>query len=66
LEGKARKEATMSDEEWDILDRKTLGTIRLCLGPSMAFNITEAKTTKALIIAMAKLYENPHPQIRYF
>lgn len=29
MEGKAKKEAMMFDEEWDIIDRKALGTIWL-------------------------------------
>ena len=36
---KAKHPATMKDEEWEVLDRKALGTIRLCLASSMAFNI---------------------------
>ena len=32
LGGKANKPTSMTDEEWEILDRKALGTIRLCLG----------------------------------
>ena len=66
LKGKAKKEATMSDEDWDILDRKALGTIRLCLAPSVAFNITEAKTTEALMTALAKLYEKPSASNKVF
>ena len=31
LEGKTKKLIAMSDEDWDILDRKALGTIRLHL-----------------------------------
>jgi hypothetical protein len=60
------KEAMMSDEEWDILDRKVLGTIQLCLAPSMVFNITEAKTTKALMTNLVKLYEKPSTSNKVF
>ena len=45
LEGKMKNQGSMSIEEWDLLDRKALGSIRLCLAPSVAFNITKAKTT---------------------
>ena len=31
LSGKTKKPMTMIDVEWEILDRKALGTIRLCL-----------------------------------
>ena len=37
--------AAMKDEEWEVLDRKALGTIRLCLDSSVAFNILKEKTT---------------------
>jgi hypothetical protein len=35
----------MKDEEWEVLDRKALGTIQLSLEASMAFNISKEKTT---------------------
>ena len=47
------------DEEWEILNRKDLRTIRLSLAASMAFNISKEKTTKGLMDALAKLYEKP-------
>ena len=43
LEGKTKNQASMSNDEWDLLDRKALESIRLCLAPSVAFNITKAK-----------------------
>ena len=36
---KAKQPAAMKDEEWEVLDRKELGTIRVCLASSRAFNI---------------------------
>ena len=66
LEGKAKKPTTISDEEWDILDRKALGSIRLCLAPSVAFNITKAKTTVDLMVTLAKLYEKPSASNKVF
>jgi len=59
LEGVAKKPTTMADEDWELLDRKALGTIWLCLAPSMAFNITKVKTTSELMKDLAKLYEKP-------
>ena len=56
---KASKATSMTDEEWEILDRKALGTIRLCLVASVAFNISKEKTMIDLINALAKLYEKP-------
>eukprot|EP00253_Pinus_taeda_P009617 PITA_09617 len=44
-----RKEKTptdMEDEEWNLLDRKALRTIRLCLAASVTFNISKETTTK--------------------
>ena len=49
----------MSNDEWDLLDRKALGSIRLCLTPSVVFNITKVKTTEDLMKTLATLYENP-------
>jgi hypothetical protein len=66
LSGVAKKPTAMKDEEWEILDRKALGTIRLSLAASVAFNISKEKTTKGLMDALAKLYENPRHRIRYF
>jgi hypothetical protein len=49
----------MKDKEWDILDRKALGMIRLSLAASVAFNISKEKTMKDLMDVLAKLYEKP-------
>ena len=58
--GKKEKQSTaMKDEEWEVLDRKALGTIRLCLASSVAFNISNEKTTKGVMSALSKLYEKP-------
>ena len=56
----------MSNDEWDILDIKALGSIRLCLAPSMPFNITKAKTTEDLMKTLATLYENPFTSNKVF
>ena len=37
---KAKQPVAMKDEEWEVLDIKALGTIRLCLA-SVAFNISK-------------------------
>ena len=57
LSGVAKNSTAMKDEEWEILDRKALGMIRLSLPASMAFNILKEKTMKGLMDALAKLYE---------
>ena len=55
LSGVAKKPTTMKDEEWEILDRKALGTIRLSLAASVAFNILKENTTKNFMDALAKI-----------
>jgi hypothetical protein len=37
--GIAKKSTTMKDKEWDVLERKAMGMIRLSLEASVAFNI---------------------------
>ena len=57
---------TMSDEDQDILDRKALGTIQLCLAQSMTFNITKVKTTKELMETLTRLCEKPSTSNKVF
>jgi hypothetical protein len=66
LGGVAKKPTAMKDEEWEILDRKALGTIRLSLAASVAFNISKEKTTKGLMDTLAKLYEKPSASNKVF
>ena len=40
---KAKQPVAMKDEEWEVLDRKALGTIQLCLASSVASNISKEK-----------------------
>ena len=47
LGGKIKQSATMKDEEWEVLDRKELGTLQLFLASSMDFNISKEKTTES-------------------
>ena len=46
---KEKQPAAMKDEEWEVLDRKELGTIRLCLASSVAFNISKEKTIEGVM-----------------
>jgi hypothetical protein len=66
LSGVAKKPAAMKDEEWEILDRKALGTIRLSLAASVDFNILKEKTMKGLMDALAKLYEKTSTSNKVF
>jgi hypothetical protein len=59
LGGIAKNSMAMKDEEWEVLDRKALGTIWMSLAVLMAFNISKEKTMKELMDALAKLYEKP-------
>ena len=59
-------EGIVSDEEWEILDRKELGSIWLCLVPSLKFNITKVKMIEELMETLAKLYENPSASNKVF
>ena len=49
----------MKQEEWNLLDRKTLGVIRLTLAKNVAFNIVNKKTTAGLMKALSDMYEKP-------
>ena len=57
---------SMKDTEWDILDRKALGTIGLCLAASIAFYISKEMTTEGLMSTLAKLYEKPSASNKVF
>ena len=59
LSGKTKKPTTMKDAEWNILDRKALRIVRLCLAASVAFNISKETTTEGLMQTLVKLYEKP-------
>jgi hypothetical protein len=59
LGGIAEKSTDMKDKEWEVLDRKALGMMRLSLAASVAFNILKEKTMKELMDALDKLYEKP-------
>jgi hypothetical protein len=61
-----KKPMAMEDEEWEVLDRKPLGMIRLSLTASMAFNMSKGKTMKELMDALAKLYEKTSMSSKVF
>jgi hypothetical protein len=66
LGGIAKNLTAMKDEEWEILDRKSLEMIRLSLATSVAFNILKEKSTKGLMDALAKLYEKTSASNKVF
>lgn len=59
LQGVEKKPMDMKDEEWELLDRKALGVIRLSLAKSVVSNVRTETTTKGLMDALARLYETP-------
>ncbi|KAK2980168.1 hypothetical protein RJ640_029715 [Escallonia rubra] len=52
-----RETEAMNANEWAILDRKALATVRLSLTPQVAFNISKEKTITVVMKALEKLYE---------
>jgi hypothetical protein len=52
LGGIAKNSTAMKDEEWEVLDRKELGTIQLSLAASVVFNISKENTMKELMDAL--------------
>ncbi|KAK2972659.1 hypothetical protein RJ640_003432 [Escallonia rubra] len=60
------KPEAMNANEWVILDRKALATVRLSLAPQVAFNISKEKTTAAVMQALEKLYEKPSASNKVF
>jgi len=49
----------MEQLEWDLLDRQTLGVIRLTLAKNVAFNIMNENKTVNLMKALSNMYEKP-------
>ena len=49
LRRKTKKPAAMIDAEWNILDRKALRTVWLCLAVSVTLNISKETTTEGLM-----------------
>lgn len=47
----------MKQEEWDLLDCKALGAIRLTLSKPIAFNIKSNTTISTLMAALFSMYE---------
>ncbi|KAK2982075.1 hypothetical protein RJ640_003200 [Escallonia rubra] len=60
------KPEAMNANEWTILDRKALATVRLSLTPQVAFNISKEKTATVVMKALEKLYEKPSASNKVF
>ena len=57
LGGKTKQPTTMKDEEWEVLENKSLGRIWLCLYFSVAFNISKEKKMEGMMSTLYKLYK---------
>lgn len=66
LGGNSKNLATMTDADLEVLDCKTLGTIRLSLSSSVAFSISNEKTTKDLMSTLYRMYEKPSASNKVF
>ena len=66
LNGKTKKPVAMTDAKWNIIDRKALGRVQLCLAASFAFNISKETTTKGLMTTLDKIYEKPSASNKAF
>jgi hypothetical protein len=60
------KLTTVKDKEREVLDRNTLGTIRMCLAASMIFNISKEKKMRDMMKALTRLYEKPSTSNKVF
>ena len=66
LSGKSKKQAAMTDAEWNILDRKALEIVQLCLAALVAFNISKETTIEGLMQMLEKLYEKTSASNKVF
>lgn len=48
IEGTTKKPSSMTNEEWNKLDRKVIATIRQYLANDVSFNVSGEKTTEGL------------------
>ena len=66
IEGVANKPSSMTDEDWNKLDKKSIATIRQYLAKKVYFNVAEEKTSKALWKKLHDLYEKTQHQTKFF
>ncbi|CAM8956737.1 unnamed protein product [Rhodiola kirilowii] len=53
------KPKDMKDEEWKLLDRKSMSAVRLSLSREVAHHTVKSKTTKEMMETLSALYEKP-------
>ncbi|KAE9601143.1 putative RNA-directed DNA polymerase [Lupinus albus] len=56
LDGKSKKPASMTDDQWDELDEKTFSTIQLCLSKEVLREVANEETVAALWLKLETLY----------
>jgi hypothetical protein len=66
LGGITKKPTTMKDEEWEVLDRKALGTIQLSLKHRWLSIFRKKRQRRSMMDALAKLYEKPSTSNKVF
>lgn len=64
--GKPKKPEKMTDDEWELLDMKALGSFRLSLTSSVAFNISKEIMTIDLMVTLSKMYKKPFTSNKIF
>ncbi|GJU63923.1 hypothetical protein Tco_1245758 [Tanacetum coccineum] len=60
------KPSKMKQEDYALLDRQTLGVVRLLLAKNVAFNVVNEKTTFGLLKALSNVYEKPSASNKLF
>ncbi|KAE9615339.1 putative RNA-directed DNA polymerase [Lupinus albus] len=56
LDGKSKKPASMTDDQWDELDEKALSIIQLCLSKEILREVANEETDAALWLKLEALY----------
>lgn len=56
----------MSDSDWEVLDRKSLGKICLSLSWSVTFNILKEKTTENSMTVLSRMHKKPSASNKVF
>ena len=64
IEGTTKKPSSMTNEEWNKLDRKTIATIRQYLAKNVYFNVSGEKTAEGLWKKLHDLYKKNQHQTK--
>ena len=66
IEGVTKKPSSITNEEWDKLDRKVIATIRQCLAKNEYFNVSRENMAEGLWKKLYDLYEKNMPLRKVF